>query len=143
MDSSGVSLTTALKILNIFTEISSLCLNNRKTEALWIGANIGKKENLKPAEGFKWVKDKVRALGIWLSTNPETTIGANYGEKLTKVRNTLSCWELHHLTLLGKTVVLKSLIASQLVYILSPLPTNHSVKEYVFQLFYGMVKVTK
>ena len=33
---------------------------------------------------------------------------------------------MRRLTLLGKIVVLKSLIASQLVYILSPLPLNHS-----------------
>ena len=92
---------------------------------MWIGANMGKEENLSPERGFKWVKDKVRALGIWLSTNPDTTIEANHSKK-TKVRNSLSCWELRRLTLLGKIAVLKSLIASQLVYILSPLPANHS-----------------
>jgi len=32
---------------------------------------------------FKWVKDKVKAFGVWLSTNPKTTIEANYSEKLT------------------------------------------------------------
>ena len=86
LDGSSVSFTTALQILNLFSEISGLRLNNRKTEAMWIGANIGKEENLKPQKGFKWVNDKVRALGIWLSTNPETTIESNYDEKLTKVR---------------------------------------------------------
>ena len=63
--------------------------------------------------------------------NPETTIEANYSEKLTKVRNSLSCRELRRLNLLGKITVLKSLIASQLVYILSPLSTNHSAIEEI------------
>ena len=45
--------------------------------ALWIGANTGKETNLAPEKDFKWVKDKVKALGVWLSTNPETTIEAN------------------------------------------------------------------
>jgi len=49
---------------------------------LWIGAKIVKEVNLSPEKDFKWV-DKVKALGVWLSTNPETTIEANYGEKLT------------------------------------------------------------
>ena len=62
-------------------------------------------------------------------TNPETTIEANYSEKLTKVRNSLGCWELRHLTLLGKIAVLKSLITSQPVHILSPLPTNQTINE--------------
>ena len=72
---------------------------------------------------------------IWLSTNPETTIESNYSEKLTKVRNSLSCWELRCLTLLGKIVVLKSLTASQLVYILLPLPTNHSAINEINSMF--------
>ena len=88
---------------------------------------------------FKWVKDKIKALGVWLSTNPETTIEANYNEKLTKVRNSLSCWELRRLPLLGKTTVLKCLIASQLVYILSPLPTNHKVIGEINNIFFNFL----
>ena len=139
LDGSSVSFTTALQILNLFSEISGLRLNNRKTEAMWIGANIGKEENLNPQKGFKWVNDKVRALGIWLSTNPGTTIESNYDEKLTKVRNSLSCWELRRLTLLGKIAVLKSLIASQLVYILSPLPTNNSAINEINSMFFNFL----
>ena len=98
---------------------------------MWIGANIGKEENLNPEKGFIY--------GMWLSTNPEITIEANYSEKLTKVRNSLSCWELHRLTLLGKTGVLKSLIVSQLVYILSPLPTNHSAINEINSMFFNFL----
>ena len=125
LDGSSVSFTTTLQILrSLFSEISGLHLNHRKTGALWIGANIGKEESLHPE---KWVKDKVRALGTWLSTKPE---------KLTKVRKSLSCWELRRLTLLGKIVALKSLIASQLVYILSPLPKNHSAINEINSMFF-------
>ena len=50
----------------------------------------------------------------------------NQKENEREVRNSLSCWELRRLSLHGKITVLKSLFASQLVYILSPLPTNHN-----------------
>ena len=103
---------------------------------MWIGANTGKEANLDPEKDFKWEKDKVKALGVWLSTNPETTIEANYSEKLTKVKNSLSCWELRRLSLLGKITVLKSLIVSQLVYILSPLPTNHNFIGEINNIFF-------
>ena len=136
LDGSTVSFTTSLQILDLFSEISGLRLNIKKTEALWIGSKIGKEVNLSAEKDFKWVKDKVRALGVWLSTNPETTIEANYSEKLTKVRNSLSCWELRRLSLLGKITVLKSLIASQLVYILSPLPTNHNAIKEINNIFF-------
>ena len=103
---------------------------------MWIGANIGKEAIFNPDKDFEWVKDKVKAsLGVWFSTNPETTIEANYSEKLINVRNSLSCWELRPLSLLGKITVLKSLIASQLVYILSPLPTNHNAIREINNIF--------
>ena len=106
---------------------------------MWIGANTGKEANLDPEKDFKWEKDKVKALGVWLSTNPETTIEANYSEKLTKVKNSLSCWELRRLSLLGKITVLKSLIVSQLVYILSPLPTNHNFIGEINNIFFNFL----
>ena len=133
LDGSTVSFTTSLQILDLFNEMSGLRLNNKRTVALWIGANTGKETNLPPE------KDKVKALGVWLSTNPETTIEANYNEKLTKVRNSLSCWELRRLSLLGKITVLNSLIASQLVYILSPLPTNHKVIGEINNIFFNFL----
>ena len=49
--------------------------------------------------------------------------------------NSLNCWELSRLTLQGKIAVLKSLIASQHIFILSPLPTNHSALEEINNVF--------
>ena len=58
LDGSTVSFTTSLQILDLFKEISGLRLNNKKTVALWIGANTGKGANLDPEKDFKWEKDK-------------------------------------------------------------------------------------
>ena len=40
---------------------------------------------------------------------------------------------------LGKIVVLKSLIASQLVYVLSPLPTKHAALDEINNMFYDFL----
>jgi len=48
----------------------------------------------------------------------------------------LGCWKLCRLSLLGKITVLKSLIASLLVYIFSPLETNHTAIKDINVLFY-------
>ena len=77
-----------------------------------------------------------KILGVRFSTNPDLTAELNYNVKLTKIKNSLSCWECRRLTLYGKITVLKSLIASQLVYILSPLTTNHRVLKEINSLFY-------
>ena len=88
---------------------------------------------------FKWVTDKLKDLGVWNSTAPMVSMKANYNEKLRKVRNFLSCWEYRCLSLLGKIVVLNGLIASQLVYILSPLPKNHAALDEINNMFYSFL----
>ena len=82
------------------------------------------------------MSDKVKTLGVWLSTDPEIMLKANYEEKITKLKASLGCWELRRLSLLGKITVLKSLIVSQLTYILSPLPTNQCAIDEVNTLFF-------
>ena len=37
---------------------------------------------------------------MWLATDPTETMNANYGEKVLKIQNTLSCWEKRRLSLL-------------------------------------------
>ena len=76
---------------------------------LWIGANAGSEEKLCAEHDLKFMKNKVKTLGEWLSTDPIITMKANYDEKLTKLKASLSCWELRRLSLLGKIPVLKSL----------------------------------
>jgi len=61
LDGSRESLTASLKTLDDFYEISGLKLNDKKTEALWIGANCGNEEISLPGRNFKWPKHKVKA----------------------------------------------------------------------------------
>ena len=60
-------------------------INNRKTEALWIGPIKIEVTNYALEKKLKWIKDKGKALGVWFSTNPEEALEANYAGKLAKV----------------------------------------------------------
>ena len=66
-------------------------------------------------------------------------IRLNYEEKLEKVKNCLNNWQIRRLTLLGKIAVIKSLAASQLVYILAPLVTNQKVIAEINSLFFDFL----
>ena len=98
----------SLKLLDDFYEVSGLKLNDKKTEALWIGVKSGKDGISIPGRNLSWPKYKVKALGVWFSIDPEATATLNYNEKLDRVRNVLSCWKYRRLTLIGKMTVLKS-----------------------------------
>ena len=95
----------------------------------------GKKEKLLPEKNFKWAENKGKVLGVWISTDPNTTLNLNYREKADKIRNVLSCWRYRRLTLMGKILVIKNLGASQLTYILAPLATNHEIIREINDLF--------
>ena len=77
----------------------------------------------------------MRTLGLWLSTDPNLAVSLNYNEMFEKIRKILSCWKFRRLTLLGKITVLKSLAASQLVYLLSPLCSNHNILKEINGVF--------
>ena len=124
LDGSEQSLLAALATLDTFSCASGLRLNSKKTEALWIGSSADRDFKLCPEKDFKWPKKKVKALGVWFSTNPDESTALNYKDKLEKVRGILSSWRFRRLGLFGKITVLKSLVASQLVYVFSSCPTN-------------------
>ena len=136
LDGSEESLRSSLATLDDFSKVSGLRLNDKKTEAPWIGASIGNYKILLPGKELKWPKDKVKSLGIWISTNPELSASLNYNEKLEKVKEILRCWKYRRLTLLGKITVIKSLAVSQLVYLLSPLRSNYRILNEINDLLY-------
>ena len=120
LDGSEESFKSSLTLIDNFGKMSGLRLNDRKT-ALWIGSKTNCNQNFCPEKNFKWQKEKVKALGIWFATDQGMGISRNYNEKLMKLRSILGCWKSQRLSLLRKIVVLKSLVASQLEYVLSPL----------------------
>ena len=84
-------------------------------------------------------RKKVKALGVWLSTDPDMTVSLNYNDKLKKIKTILGCWKFRRLGLLGKIAVLKSLVASQLTHIFSPLQTNYKVIKEINGMFYNFL----
>ena len=126
-------------MLDDFSKVSGLRLNDKKTEALWIGASIGNDKIQLSGKELKWPKDKVKSLGLWISTDRELSASLNYNEKLERVKEILRCWKYRRLTLLGKITIIKSLVVSQLVYLLSPLSSNYKVLAEINDLLYAFL----
>ena len=67
LDGSQGTLETSLDVIEKFSKISGLRLNNKKTEALWIGSKARSSELLCPEKDFKWQELKIKTIGVWLS----------------------------------------------------------------------------
>ena len=138
LNGSQDTLEASLDVIEKFSKISGLRLNNNKTEALWIGSKARSSERLCPEKDFKWQEFKIKtlSLGVWLSIEPELTMILNFDEKTERAQNLLKNWQYRRLSLLGKITILKGLVASQLVNVLSPLQTNHQAIKELNEAFY-------
>ena len=106
--------SSQLKVLKSFRTVSGLKPNNKEIEVLLIGTNTGRDEML--WKKVEWIKNKVKALGVWSLTEPKVSMEANYSDKLSNVNQ---CWgsrEFRSVSLPGRITVLKIIEASKLVY---------------------------
>ena len=133
LDGSQLSFSRTLFLLDIFTDTSGLKVNYEKTEALWIGSYKDRAFTIPSSKPVTWTEGKVYALGVQFSTSEINESSINFCEKMRKI---LSSWSAKKLTLLGKIAVLKSLVVSQIVYVLSSLPTPQGVIKEINSLSY-------
>ena len=121
------SVTSLLRVLNEFKELSGLEINTTKTEAMWLGEW---KDRTDEPFGFKWPKEPINALGVSFSYNQECANRLNFGEKIFNLEKTLNTWQRRNLTLYEKINIVKTLGISKLIYSASVLPVpDHYIQE--------------
>ena len=117
-------------LLDSFGQLSGLRVNCEKTEVLSIGSKKESNQIICPEKNLKWADGKVKALGVWFCTDQNEGMKRNYEDKVHKVEGILNNWQNKRLTIIGKITIIKTLAASQLVYVMSSLRTRFkSLKE--------------
>ena len=115
-------------VIDKFAELSGLKINFNKTVLIGIGKWKNKTSSM---QGFKMCPQTVRILGVYHSYNQEAAQNKNFIDRLVKVRNTLQLWKHRGLTLHGKTLILKTLGFSQLVYPITNLAVPEGIKKQI------------
>ena len=85
-----------------------------------------KDKNIKILE-FKTTEEPVKVLGVHLSYNAQKCIDTNFCTKINKMKVKLNLWLSRDLTFYGKSLLVKALGVSQLVYAASMLTIPESV----------------
>ena len=117
--------------------MSALKVNYDKTESLWIGSSKNSNSILFPNKQITWAKGKVYALGVWFSILEENAF--YFSVKIERIKSILNSWSARRLTLLGKITIIKSLAVSQIVHVLSALPTHQGALEDINTLLYDFL----
>ena len=117
-----------MDVLNKFNDISGLKLNKKKTKAMWIGS--AKNNKTKPL-GFLPYQEPIKSLGVNLSYDQDRNNNLNFFVKIHKMDTKLNMWQTRDLTLYGRTMLVKSLGISKIVYAASMLRVPETVVKTV------------
>ena len=130
------SLKPYLQILDTFGTNSGMKLNKKKTKVMWLGSM--KNSNLK-IFNFKTTNKPIKVLGAHLSHNVTECIKKNFYSKIDKTKTKLNLWLSRDLTIYGKSLIVKTLGISQLVYVSSMLTVPKTVIRTVQETLFAFL----
>ena len=99
--------SNAMNEIEIFGSFSGLKLNRNKTEGLWVGKLKHSKDKILD---INWTDKPVKALGVYFGHNKSECEKLNWETKIEKMKKLIKAWEKRNLTMIGKILIIKSLI---------------------------------
>ena len=121
LDGSDNSFSQLFETLDNFGKYSGCKINLNKTEAVWIGSKKGCQDVPYNIQGISWKTSNFKCLGVNFSLDLRLLYCLNYKERLKKIEQTINCWRMRNLSLIGKICVIKTLVLPQLIYLFSVL----------------------
>lgn len=106
----------AMNIIETFGSYSGLRLNRSKTEGIWLGRLKHSKDK---SENINWKNTPIKSLGFYFGYDHKECQKLNIEKQLGKCEKIVANWRKRNLSLLGKIVIVKSLLIPNLTYIAS------------------------
>ena len=142
LDGSEESFTEAIKMLDMFSKMSGLKVNNDKTQIAWIGSSRNSNVKYMRDKNFIWDPGTFKVLGIHFSLDTDEITNINFEGKLDEVKREISRWNKRNMTPLGKITIIKTLIISKLTHLFINLPDPpprllKELDETIFRFLWG------
>ncbi len=134
--SSIESLNEAINTINKFSRVAGPKLNVDKTEGILLGPL---KNTLISINGIKFTNKAVRCLGIYIGHDKISCYQKNWKDKIEKMKLVFERWKNRHLSIFGKSLIIKSLAASILVHTMSILDTPTEILDEIEKLIFGFL----
>lgn len=74
-------------------------------------------------------------MGTWFYKDTEKSVAMTFEDKVSQIKKILNVWKSRHLTLMGKTVVIKTMCLSKINYAMSSIQTPSYVIEALHEIF--------
>ena len=105
-----------------FEQMSGLKVNYDKTLIYRLGSAKNSVAKFYSRTSIQWTDDSVELLGIKVTESEEKMKQINIKPVFSKIKAVLDIWKMYNLSLIGKILVINTLIASTLTYKMSVLP---------------------
>ncbi len=129
----------AIAIISEFGDNSGLELNLMKTEVMFLNSKANHINN--EIHDIKWTIGPVKCLGIYIGHNRKACEKLNWEDKMIKMQNTLRKWGKRDLTLFGKTLIIKTLVMSQIIFsatnTVTPANISKQIDSLIFSFLWG------
>ena len=102
---------------------SGFTVNYDKTQIYRIGLLCNANTTFISQRQVSWTSEPIVVLGISIDVNDENVIKLNYGKIMSKVKSILQKWTKRNLSLIGKVLIINTLIASLFVHKMQVLPS--------------------
>ena len=116
------ALNALLRTLKVFYNNSGLQMSYDKTTIHRLGSIKKSDAKYYTASNISWTNDRVKVLGIWLSSDVERDLEDNYLPIIEKSEGILKLWSKRNLSLIGRVNIVNTLIASLFTYKMAVLP---------------------
>ena len=117
------SLNAIIDTFTIFEKNSGFKINYNKTTVYRIGTIKNCSSAFYTKRPLAWCNDSINVLGVQVSNDAKELNHLNYTQIVRKAEMTLNKWKDRNLSLIGKVLIVNSLVASLFVYKMSVLPT--------------------
>lgn len=123
-----VNLEAVISTLGIVHDNTGLTVNYDKTSIYRVGSLAGSQAKIYTTKSFTWTNEPIKLLGIIIPTSPniQQTIDINYNPIICKMSTVISNWSLRMTSLMGKVLIVNTLIASLFVYKICVLPNMNN-----------------
>ena len=125
-----------LTILDRFAQLSGLCINHKKSDAIWIGSLKNNDYKIGNVNWKLFPDNTIKIVGITFSPNiPLEEMNRNWDEKMKKIESSIRAWKMQGLSMIGRNLIVKTLLASQLTYIATAITIPDDVVRKINNMF--------
>lgn len=134
------SIESAISLISRFTNVSGLNLNLNKTIGMWLG---NYKDHPPDYDKIKFTDQPIKCLGVYIGHNVELCKEYNWKPKIEKLKKVLNSWKERELSIFGKSLVVKTLGISSLIYNFMLLDVDDSHIKTINRILYDFMWYNK